>query len=190
MARRASIRAAASCDRGVATPRPLAGQRLVQDETQAVDVRGGGRRLALGLLRAEVVDRPERRAGDGTLGIGGQPGDPEVGDHRPPIAGEQDVARLDVAMDDPADVGDTECPGHVEADLCGLGRREATTSAKARGEILALDQLHDQERLAVVGARLQAGDDVRVAQDGGRQGLAPKTHRDVGIGRPPRDAAA
>ena len=176
--------------RRVAAPRASTGQRLVQDQAEAVDVGRGGRRRAPRLLRAEVVDRAERRARDGALGVGGQPGDPEVGDHRPAVAGEQDVAGLHVAMDDPADVGDAERAGDVEADPGGLGRFEAAGPPQPRGEVLAFDELHDQERLAVVGAGLEAGDDVRVAEDGRGERLAPEAHRDVGVLDRPRGEGA
>ena len=124
----------------------------------------------------------EGRAGDRALGVGCQAGDPEVGDHRPAVAREQDVARLDIAVDDASDVRHAERTGDVEADACCLRRGEATDTTQPGGQVLALDELHDQERLAIVGAGLEAGDDVRVAQDGLRQCLAPEAHRDVGIG--------
>ena len=59
--------------------------------------------------------------------------------------------------------------------------REAADPPQPRGEVLALDELHDEVRLAVVGAGLEAGDDVRVAEDGRRERLAPEAHRDVGV---------
>ena len=82
----------------------------------------------------------------------------------------------------PADVRHAERPGDVEPDPCGLGGRKPTEPPKPRRQILAFDELHDQERLAVVGAGLETGDDVRVAQDGGGQRLAAEAHRDIGIG--------
>jgi hypothetical protein len=127
------------------------------------------------------VHRPERRARDRALGVGGQAGDPEVGDHRAAVAGEQDVARLHVAVDDAAHVCDAERTRDVGADPCRFGRGEASTSSQAGGEVLALDQLHDEVRLGVVGAGLEAGDDVRVTQDRGGERLASEAHRDVGV---------
>ena len=66
--------------RAVAFPRPDPGEHLVQDDAEAVDVRGGRRLLAAGLFRAEVVDRAERRPRQRHLGFGDRPRDPEVGD--------------------------------------------------------------------------------------------------------------
>ena len=58
---------------------------------------------------------------------------------------------------------------------------QSSAAPQTRSEVLALDQLHDEIRLAVVRAGLQAGDDVPMAQDRCREGLAPEAHRDVGV---------
>ncbi len=84
-------------------------------------------------------------------------------------------------MDDPADVGDAEGAGDIEPDPGRLARGEPADSTQPRGQVLALDELHHQERLAVVGAGLEAADDVRVAQHGRGEGFAPEAHRDVGV---------
>ena len=136
------------------------------------------------------MDGAERRARDRALGIGGQARDPEVRDHRPAVARQQDVAGLHVAVDDAADVGDAERARNVEADPGRLRRGQAPAPAQTRRQVFALDQLHDQEGLAVVRAGLQAGDDVRVAQDGGGQRLPSEAHRDVAVFDRPRAAGA
>ncbi len=87
---------------GVAFPRPRAGEHLVQDDAEGVDVGFVGRGLAASLLRAEVVDRPERRAGQRHLRLGDGTGDPEVDDLDPAVPADQHVAGLHVAMDDAA----------------------------------------------------------------------------------------
>ena len=88
---------------------------------------------------------------------------------------------LHVAMDDAANVGDAERARDVEADPSDIAGRQPSAAPQSRREVLALDQLHDEIRLAVVRAGLQAGDDVPVAQDRRREGLAPEAHRDVGV---------
>ena len=55
-------------------------------------------------------------------------------------------------------------------------------SVQAGGEVLALDEVHDQERTGGIRARVHARDDVLVAQDGGREGLAPKSVGQVAVG--------
>ena len=89
---------------------------------------------------------------------------------------------FDVAMDDAADVGDAERAGDIEPDAADLPRGEPAATPQPRREVLAVDELHDQVGLVAVGARVQAGDDVRVAEDGGGQRLAPEALGEVGVG--------
>ncbi len=118
------------------------------------------------------MDTPQGRARERGLGIDRQPGDPEVGDHRATIGRQQDVARLDVAMDDAADVGDREAACDIETDPGGLPWCESAAALEAGGEVLALDELHDEVWLVTVGAGVQARDDVGVAQHRRGEGLA------------------
>ena len=53
---------------------------------------------------------------------------------------------------------------------------------QARGEVLALDEVHDHERAGRVRAGVRARDDVLVAQDGGGEGLATEAVGEVGVG--------
>ena len=55
-------------------------------------------------------------------------------------------------------------------------------AAQPRGEVLAVDELHDHVRAVRVGARVEAAHDVPVAQDGGGQGLASEAVGQVGVG--------
>ena len=170
-------------DRGgtVALPRPVADEHLVQDDAQAVDVRGGRGRLAARLLRAEVVDRPERRPGQGHLRLGDGPGDPEVGDLDLAVLGDEHVAGLDVAMDDAAGVRGRESASDAGPDARDLARRQRPAAAQDRREVLAVDQLHDDERAVRVLAVVVDGDDVRVVERGGRLGLLAEARGEVGV---------
>ena len=102
--------------------------------------------LAAGLLGAEVVDRAERRARQRHLRLGDRPGDPEVGDLHPAVAVDHDVARLHVAMDDAPLVGRLEGARRLGGDPGGLARRQGAGALDDRGEVLAVDELHDDER--------------------------------------------
>ena len=87
--------------RAVAVERHAAGEQLVEDDADRVEVGALADRVALRLLGREVLrgahDRPGlrhvRRAGAG---------DAEVGDLRAALVVDDDVVRLEVAVDDPA----------------------------------------------------------------------------------------
>ncbi len=86
-------------------------EELVRDDPERVDV---GRRtdaggLGLDLLGAHVLRCPHELAGarrelGGTLVAGEQPRDAEVDDHRPAVRPHQDVARFQIAVNDPVRV--------------------------------------------------------------------------------------
>jgi hypothetical protein len=88
--------------------RRVAGQQLVEDRAQGVDVRAGGDlALAHRLLGAHIVRCTERHAGlghPGPAGLAGGERDAEVGHERLAVV-EQDVLGLDVVVDHPVPVG-------------------------------------------------------------------------------------
>ena len=86
-------------DGGVGLEGDAAGQRLVEDHPDRVEVGDGGDVEALGLLGREVVRGPHHRAGLGDLRDAGA-GDAEVGDDRLALAVDDHVLRLQVAVDD------------------------------------------------------------------------------------------
>ncbi len=114
------LRAPAAAASAVAAERPLAGQHLVEDHAQAVDVAAGVDvvRLAARLFGRHVG----RRAHDlavrrHRLAVGVALGEAEVGDVRPALAVEEDVRRLDVAVDDAVVVGVLQGVGHLGDEL-------------------------------------------------------------------------
>ncbi len=82
-------------------------QNFVADDTQAIHIAGGSNGFAANLFGTGVV----RRKGTGPLGLGvpqlltQQSRDAEVQQMRPTVAADQDVGRLDVAMNDQTGVG-------------------------------------------------------------------------------------
>jgi hypothetical protein len=68
------------------------------------------------------MDGPERRAGKRHLGLGHRPRDTEIDDLDSTVSADQDVARLDVAMDDAARVGGGQRACHRPGDPGRLGR--------------------------------------------------------------------
>jgi len=86
-------------------------------------------------------------------------------------------------MDDATQVRDTQGPRDIQPDPRGLQRRQPAAAPKPGGEVLALHERHHEVGLVAVGAGVEAGDDVRVAQNGGRERLATEPVGQVAIGR-------
>ena len=112
----------------------------------------GRRQLAASLLGAEVVDRAEGRPGQRQGRLGDGSGDPEVGHLHPAFASHQDVAGLDVAMDETIRVGRGDRPRHLGRQPRRLAWGQGSAAPDDRGQVLAVDQLHDDEGANRIGA--------------------------------------
>ncbi len=97
----------------------LADQHLVEDDAERVDVGALVRATAHRLLGGDVVGRPQHPPGRGHPVLLELAGDAEVGQLRPSLGVDQDVLRLDVAVDHLAGVGD----GQPAGDLDRVGER-------------------------------------------------------------------
>ena len=119
-------------DRRLLREGALAGQRLQQDESEAVDVGRRGRRVTAHLLRRDVGGRADRRAGRGHARRVDEVRDAEVGQDRAErVVGrqrgpQQDVRRLDVAVDDARLVDDVQGFAEVGRDGCRIQGRDRT----------------------------------------------------------------
>ena len=123
---------------------------------------------------------PDHRADLGDPRLLERPGDPEVGQFDRHLAAadraaeDHQVARLDVAVDDPAAVRVVEPGAGLRPRLGrGLGA-DRPLPLQDLGPGAALDVLHDDEVAAVVDAGVVDLDDVGVDQFGDRQRLAPE----------------
>ena len=152
----------------VAGERGQAGEALEEDGAEREDV---GARVELlraaRLLGRHVAERAEHDAGvRDRARAEAHARDAEV-DERGAIevaVAEEQVARLDVAMDDPLRVRDGERLGDARDHLHALAHREAG-AREALAERLADDPLHREVRHAVVGLAVgDVLDDARVAQ--------------------------
>jgi hypothetical protein len=117
-------------------------------------------------------------------------GDAEVGDHRLALL-EQDVLRLDVAVDDAETVGVAEGGRHRAGDAEGNVHRQRPLAAEAVAQALASRVGHDevqQPRVAGPGGLDLAGivqrENLRVGEPGGDPDLAEKALRLVAGDRP------
>ena len=170
--------------RRVALERSTAGEHLEQDDAERVDVGCAGDLVAARLLRAEVVDGAERRAGDGHRRLGHGARDAEVGDLHVPGVGDHDVAGLHVAVDDPLAVRRLERARGADCDPHRIVDRQRAAVAQDRRQVATVDELHDDVLLAIgpVGAVVVDADDVRVRQAAGRARLLLEARGEARVG--------
>ncbi len=158
----------------LARERRPAGEHLVEDGPQRVDIgrRSDPRRVALGLLGRHVVGRSEDGARLRPRAVAVALRQPEVADlGRAEVGREQDVRRLEVAVDDPRLVGvlhgereRRDGPRHVV--------RRHRTGREAVGKRAPLDELHRQIRHAVDPPDVVDRHDVRMPEPRRRLRLA------------------
>ena len=96
----------------------------------------------------------------------------EVEDLHLAVVGDEDVGRLDVAMDDARAVRVREAVAHRERDLELARQRHPLGRAHPLLEIAPLEKLHGEIRQAFFLAEVVNGDDVAVRQLRGGTGLA------------------
>ena len=174
--RRAAGARGAGADRRV-TEGQLAGEHLVGDDSQGVDIGRRSEGGARGLLRRHVRGGADvaSRAGEAALSLAHGAGHAKVGDHHPGASvgtgDEEHVAALEVTMEDAVGVGCGERGGHLAEERLGLVGAEAAAAGDGGGERLSVEQLHDEEQdlaeLAGVGEELIDAADVRVGNGAG-----------------------
>ncbi len=183
----------------VAAERERAGGHLVEHRAKAEKIAAGIERLAARLLGRHVGHRAERRAGagemggfQGGLGVAGQGGggalavalnllgQAEIEDFGVAAGGDEDVGRLDVAMDDALFVRGVERVGDFDAERQQQSERQGLFR-DAVLEGLALQKLHRDEIAAVVLGNVVNRADARMIQRGSGAGFAPETLEGVGI---------
>ena len=159
----------------------LAGEHLVQDAAKGIQVSGWPDGAGESLLGSHVRRGAHCLPDHGELGeLPGaeQRGDPEVEYLDDAARGEEQVARLDVAVHHGQPVHFAEHGGDLRADGgCPgewRGRGVVVVLGDQVGQLRAGEQLHDQVQVAggLVGACVVDGRDARVRQGGGGLHLA------------------
>jgi hypothetical protein len=131
---------------------------------EAPQVGRGRDRLARRHLGRDVRGRAEDEADARHGCIGGVAGDAEVGELDAAVVGDEDVARLHVAVGDARAVRRAQPARRGEPDHRGLPGRERPALADHRGQVAGRDELEDDDRLPVVHHDVEHRDHVGVRQ--------------------------
>jgi hypothetical protein len=139
----------------------------MHDEAERVLIRGRTRASVLRLFGADVARRPDevRKAGVSECAR-----DPEVDDANVTARRQEDVAGLDVPVNDPVAVSRGERASGEGGDAQHLRDRKRPALLEDLREIRPINQLHDDELDAAVGPGVEDRGDVRV----GKRGSAPR----------------
>ena len=139
-------------------------QGMERDRPEGVDVGRRTHSCTFELFGGRVVRRAQVPLRLGQRSTGGEvPDEPEVGEvGAPAIPGQQDVARLDVAVDQAGPVGDVERIGHLAHDRSHCLHRKDALLVDPGLEVAALDESHGDVQVALVLAGVVDRDDVRV----------------------------
>ena len=158
-------------------------EHLVEDDPEGVEVAAGVDGPALGLLGREVRGGAHHRSGLCQLGLVADHRrcDPEVCDLDVPVGGHEDVAGLDIAVDEPVAVCKSEGCRNVGGDLCGTVGMQRPLGTEDLGEAATLDVLHDDEVGALLLAPVVDAHDVGVVEVGGRLRLAAEPFHEVRV---------
>ena len=169
---------------GLAEERHPSGEALVEHEAERVQVGAAVEPLAADLLGRQVLGRAHHHvvAGQVVAGRVEALGDAEVGEQHPAVGRDQDVAGLDVAVDQAGAVRGVERAGDAGADVHRELGAEPLLLVEQLAQALAVDELHHDGLAAVVVDRVVDGDDVRVVQlgDGDRLATEPLGHDRIG----------
>ena len=182
--------AADRVDRAAGDERIPSRDRLVEDAAEGEDVGGRERGLAAELLRRHVAERADDRRLVGqlvaveALGLDGvavrrrrprpRLGQAEVEQLHHAVARDEDVLRLEVAMDDAARVRRREAVGDGRADLDGPPPRQRAALEEAAQRV-ALEQLRDDVGEVALLLELIERQDVRMRDGRDRLRLALET---------------
>ena len=165
----------------VAAKGKSAGEHLVQDDPETVEVGALVGRTPLGLLRREVGGRAHHGAGTGELGVA-HAGDAEVGDLHVAVLVDEHVGGRDVAVHDVTLVGGAQRAQHGEGRGRRLVRRQAAVAPQPLLQALAVDVLHDDVRGVARAPPIVHGHDGRVVEARGRLGLDAKALHELVVG--------
>ncbi len=146
----------------------------------------------LGLLGSHEIDGPHEHAALGEPPLRGlaegvgrvdDPGQAEVEHPDGPGAVEHEVARLDIAVDDPPSVGRLQAAGGLAHAIDRLADLHRPALCDDAVEVAPLDVVHDQEVHAAVLVGILRGHEVGMVQEASGLELAAEAHHGAPVPR-------
>ncbi len=168
----------------VGRERLLPTERFVRHHADGIDVAANRGRFARQPFGREVSRRAEHDPGLGEIAAA-RGGDAEVGELGPAALVEQDVARFDVAVQDPVLVRRREPRENILQDGHDARRRHRAAADLVMQRRAGQRLHHEIDVLAVV-TEVVDRDDVRVARGGGGARFVLEASEHVGTGTPVR----
>ncbi len=169
---------------GLPEERDASGEALVEHQPQRVQVGPPVEALTAYLLRRQVLRRAHHHVVAGEIVIPAVEtlGDSEIGEQHPAVGGEEDVARLHVAVDEPGPMGSVERSGDARPDVDRQLGAQPRLDVEDLAQTLAVDQLHHHRLASLVLEGVVDGDDVGVVEPGDGNRLATEPFGDDDVG--------
>ena len=141
-----------------AVERALAGEDLVEHETEGVEIRLDGQLSSLELLGRHVLRRAGLRFASGDAGR--RAGESEVGDLRAAAAVDHHVGGFQIAMEHALVMRGAQARAQLARDFRGLVLRQPADAPQQRRKVFAVDVFHRQEVAAFDVAKVEDAADV------------------------------
>ena len=164
--------------RRAARERKRSGEHFVEHDAQRVDVRSAIECNPLHLLRRHVMRRADHLPRFGQRGVLDGLGQTEIGDQDLPPPVDENVLRLEIAMDDALIMRRLQPLADLPEDVDDARQRQASFASQQGREVLTIDILHRQELDAAGFAEVVNAQDVFVSDVAGELDLALESIED------------
>ena len=157
-------------------------QQPVEEDAERIDIAAHRRRAAAGEHLRRHVHRGSGLVAGG-LARGRRPSGAEIHQHHPPATLAENIARLDVAVQQSGGVDGRQGAGHVNADEQRLLGAEHAVARQDLVERLSFEQFHPDAAGAIVLVGAEDADDMRMIESSEESAFRQRVRRLHGIGR-------
>lgn len=157
------------------------GQHLKEGDPHRVDIGTSVERLGKDLFGGHIQEGADGHTDLGLALAADDLGDPEVCEFDDAIFADEEIGRLEVAVDDAAFVGVLEAHERLQGDGDGFFKREAFLTTHPLFGIFAFNELHDQIEVTVFFEGVLPLDDIGMFEAGEDAGFREEAFTDLGV---------